>query len=342
MDAAPIQMDRVYDAITSTHKQRRITVVRRTKTDSQTLQDCRVLGREVFAEMGPDSEDGLYEFLKAKFQALRTSLTTHKALAETRNYPGLAEITDGLNVVNAVLAPNDPASFLTRFIENKSALQDLAYEYSDIDHFYTHQRPLWDKLRRAYDRFQTNRLELEQDQAVAQGVSRLREIRDAASPYKMLAEVDGLIERVEKVNAGIIDKARADAQGRIDQAYRQVVGEVERIGGDDGIKKACVVPLDNLRDQVQKQESVAHIAQMVSLADGAVDAAIGKIEEYLRGKAKGKDEKVEPPKPRKDIRPADLVSKPCLETEEDINTFLDALRKELHASLGRGERIHIR
>lgn len=342
MDAAPIPTDRVYDAITSSQKQRKISVIRRTKTDSQTLQDCRVLGREVFAEMGPDSEDGLYEFLKAKFQALKTSLTTHKALAETRNYPGLAEITDGLSVVNAVLAPNDPAAFLTRFLENKAALQDLAYEYSDIDHFYTHQRPLWDKLRRAYDRFQNNRLELEQDQAVAQGLSRLRDIRDAASPYKMLAEVDGLIERVEKVNGGIIDKARTEAQGRIDHAYRQVASEVERIGGDDGIKKACVVPLDSLRERVQKQESVAHIAQMVSLAGGAVDTAIAKIDEYLRGKAKDKDKKVEPPKPRKDIRPADLVTKTCLETEDDINTFLEALRKELHDSLGRGERIHIR
>ena len=342
MDAAPIPVDRVYDAITSTQKQRRITVVRRTKTDSQTLQDCRVLGREIFSEMGPDSEDGLYEFLKSKFQALKTSLTTHKALADTKSYPGLAEITDGLNLANAVLAPNDPASFLTRFLENKAALQDLAYEYSDIDHFYTHQRPLWDKLRRAYDRFQTNRLELAQDEAVAQALDRLRTIRDAASPYKMLSEAEGLIERVEKLNTTIIEKARADALSRIDLAYRQVFNEVERIGGEDGIKKACIVALDNLREQIQKQDSVAHIAQMVSLASGAVDAAIGKIDEYLRGKTKDKDKPVEQPKPRKEIRPADLVSKPCLETEDDINSFLDALRNELHASLSRGERIHIR
>jgi hypothetical protein len=342
MDAAPIPVDRVYDAITSIQKQRRMSVIRRTKTDSQTLQDCRLLGREIFTEMGPDSEDGLYEFLKSKFQALKTSLTTHKALADTKSYPGLAEITDGLNLANAVLAPNDPATFLTRFLENKAALQDLAYEYSDIDHFYTHQRPLWDKLRRAYDRFQTNRLELVQDEAVGQALDRLRTIRDAASPYKMLSEAEGLIERVEKLNTTIVEKARAEALNRIDLAYRQVLSEVERIGGEDGIKKACIVPLDNLREQIQKQDSVAHIAQMVSLASGAVDAAIGKIDEYLRGKTKDKDKKVEPPKPRKEIRPADLVAKPCLETEDDINKFLDALRKELHASLSRGERIHIR
>jgi hypothetical protein len=231
---------------------------------------------------------------------------------------------------------------LTRFLENKAALQDLAYEYSDIDHFYTHQRPLWDKLRRAYDRFQTNRLELVQDEAVGQALDRLRTIRDAASPYKMLSEAEGLIERVEKLNTTIVEKARAEALNRIDLAYRQVLSEVERIGGEDGIKKACIVPLDNLREQIQKQDSVAHIAQMVSLASGAVDAAIGKIDEYLRGKTKDKDKKVEPPKPRKEIRPADLVAKPCLETEDDINKFLDALRKELHASLSRGERIHIR
>ena len=343
MDAAPIQVDRVYDAITSSQKQRKITVLRRNRPDPEKLQECRTLGREIFSEMGPDSEDGLYEFLKSKFQALKTSLTTHKALAETKNYPGLDEVAGHLSLVNAILVPNDSASFFERFQENKAALQDLAFEHSDIDHFYTHQRPLWDKLRRAYDRFQINRLQLEQDAAVAQSLNRLREILQAASPYKLLSEVEGHIEKVEKLNGSIIANARTAALTQVDKAYQQVVKEVESIGGDDGIKKACLVPLDSLREQIQKQESVAHISQVVSLAGGAVDAAIAKIEEFVRAKTKTKGGSPPPaPKPRKEIRPADLVTKPCLETEDDIKTFLDALRNELHASLGRGERIHIR
>ena len=33
-------------------------------TDPKVLQECRNLGKDVFSDMGPDSEDGLFEFSK--------------------------------------------------------------------------------------------------------------------------------------------------------------------------------------------------------------------------------------------------------------------------------------
>ena len=171
----------------------------------------------------------------------------------------------------------------------------------------------------------------------------MRDILQSKSPYKILQESEGLIEKVDALNGAILIKARKEAQGRIDQAYQQVATELDRIGGDDGLKRSCLSNLDGLREQVEKQQSVAHIGQAIGLAGGAVDAALAKIEDYLKAKAREKGkEPLPPPKPRKDIRPADLVKTPCLETEDDINTFLDALRTELKASLDRGERIHIR
>ncbi len=67
---APIAIDRVFENITAPRKQRSITVVRRKMTDPKVLQQCRNLGKDVFSEMGPDSEDGLFEFLKAKCQGV--------------------------------------------------------------------------------------------------------------------------------------------------------------------------------------------------------------------------------------------------------------------------------
>ncbi len=47
-------------------------------------------------------------------------------------------------------------------------------------------------------------------------------------------------------------------------------------------------------------------------------------------------------KPRKEIKPAMLVKSPYLETKDDIDDFLDALRQELEEAYARGERIQIR
>ena len=47
-------------------------------------------------------------------------------------------------------------------------------------------------------------------------------------------------------------------------------------------------------------------------------------------------------KPRKEIKPSALVKSPYLETQKEIDGFLDALRRELQDAFDRGERIQIR
>ena len=92
---------------------------------------------------------------------------------------------------------------------------------------------------------------------------------------------------------------------------------------------------------------MAHITQAVSLADQELEAALARIESFLKeqAKTKGGDKSelpLPPPKPRREIRPAEFVQTGWLETEADIAAFLDRLRTELKSSLDRGERIHIR
>ncbi|MCY2973861.1 MAG: hypothetical protein NTW52_04245 [Planctomycetota bacterium] len=83
MNGAPITIDKVFENITAPRKQRSITVARRKMTDPKVLQQCRNLGKDVFSEMGPDSEDGLFEFLRGKSRDWQSSLSNYKSLADT-------------------------------------------------------------------------------------------------------------------------------------------------------------------------------------------------------------------------------------------------------------------
>ena len=47
-------------------------------------------------------------------------------------------------------------------------------------------------------------------------------------------------------------------------------------------------------------------------------------------------------KSRRVIKPADVVNKPYLETAEDVEVFLTALRHQLEAAIAKDERIQIR
>ena len=111
--------------------------------------------------------------------------------------------------------------------------------------------------------------------------------------------------------------------------------------------------LQTLKVQVQKEESLAHITQAESEAVREFDVAVGLIEDFLRKLAeqkKPKDDssgKVTPPPPppvkkQRVIKPAGIVKATYLETSDDVNGFLKALRQELEQAISNNERIEIR
>jgi len=147
----------------------------------------------------------------------------------------------------------------------------------------------------------------------------MREILQAPSPYKILSEAEGLIEKVEKVNQSLVEQARAASLAAIDRVCSGLEAKLAPLA-NDGLSKSCLARLASLRESVAKDESVAHITQAVSLADQELEAALAQIESFLKGQAKAaagtaaKD--LPPPKPRREIRPAEFVQTGWLETED--------------------------
>jgi hypothetical protein len=109
--------------------------------------------------------------------------------------------------------------------------------------------------------------------------------------------------------------------------------------------------LKKLRTQVERQESIAHITQAEHEVLQLFDAAQGRMQAFVRKAVEGKpDEDIgsdaSTPKPVvktvRPIKPATLVKTAYLETQQDVDTFLDALKHELEDSIAKNERIQIR
>jgi hypothetical protein len=350
MDGALIPLDKVYESITAPAKRRKIVVVKRHTSDPKALQNARNLGKELFAEMGPDGEDGLFAFLQGKLKDWQANLNTYKPLTETGNYPGKEEVADGLMLINKLLSDKDSFKFIERFILLKNDLLDFAERYHDLEHFYDHQRATWEKLRKATERFQLNRLELERDAQAAPALRRMLEILSAPSPYGLLKDAEGLIGTVSALNSALLTDRRKQAVQKIDGHYATLTKDMAAVNGDAGLRVACLKPLETLRQQVEGQESIAHITQAEAEAVREFDAGIARIEEYVRKQAekpvaKGNGPATVPTpvvKKQRVIKPAEMVKTTYLETHDDVDGFLDALRRELEKALASNERIQIR
>ena len=135
MDGALLPPDKAFEPMTTPAKRRKIIVVKRQTAKPEDVKNARNLGKELFAEMGPDSEDGLFSFLQRKLKEWQTSLTTYKTLAETGNYPGNDEITDGLTLINKPLTDKESPKFLDRFNTLRKDLIEFAEHYHDLENF---------------------------------------------------------------------------------------------------------------------------------------------------------------------------------------------------------------
>ena len=344
LGGAAIPKDKLYEALTSKRKWRNITIVQRATARPEDVKQARELGREVFSEMGPEGEDALFEFLKGRLEGWREKLSQYRALADTGNYPGSADIADSLNLLKTLVAPEGSNRFLAQVNEHESDLRDLANGFHDLDHFYEHQRPMWDKLCTASSRFNLNQMELERDDSAGSALRRMSEILSEPSPYRLLKEAEGLIRAVSEVNEELLSERRTRALATISEQIANVNTEVSTAGGDESLKTTCLTPLEDLAKQVTTYESLAHIGQAEAEAVRLKDEALDQIERYLERKAEeGKAVPDKPVvKPRRVVSPGKFVKSSYLESKADVDTFLDDLRQELTDALAKNERIEIR
>ena len=341
---AAIPKGKLYEALTSRRKWRNIIVVQRVTARPEDVQKAREVGREVFSEMGPEGEEALFEFLKGRLGDWRDKLGRYHTLADTGSYPGAGDIADGLSLLKALLAPEDSNRFLAGLNERGGDLLDLADGFHDIEHFYEHQRPMWDKLRAALSRFRLNQMELERDESAGAALRRMGEILAATRPYGLVKEAEELIRTVSEVNEGLLSRQRAQVLATIAEQTASVRAEVSTAGGDESLKATCLTPLENLAKLVTTHDSLAHIGQAESEAVRLKDEALAQVEQYLARKAEeGKEEQDKPVvKPRRVVSPGKFVKLPYLESQDDVDAFLGDLRKELADALAKNERIEIR
>jgi hypothetical protein len=351
MDGALLPLEKAYAELTAPSKRRKIIVLQRKTADPKALQQARTLGKDVFSTMGPDGEDALYDFLCTRLDGWSNHLSTYKTLADTGQYPGQTDINDGLTLIKALLACDESYTFIERFNERKDELLDFSDSYHDLEHFYEHQKPTWEKLRTAHTLYALNRSQLEQDAKAAPALRRMQEVLAAQSPYGLIQEAQGLIKTVEGINTALLAEHRTATCQKIDDAMAAIAQDIDVAKGDGALRSVCLGPLQTLRVQVERQESIAHITQAAYEALTLFDAAQGRIQEFVKkvtekpsGKGIGPAPQTPTPVVKKvhPIKPAALVQATYLETMDDVHGFLDQLRTEMEDAIHKGERIQIR
>jgi len=111
------------------------------------------------------------------------------------------------------------------------------------------------------------------------------------------------------------------------------------------LRNQCLYPLQTLKRQVETQASIAHINQAQQSAMEAAEEAFDRIEAASTPKKKPVIGETDPPvyvKKRRIVQAARLAPTGYLETQADVDAYLDRLRQALESAINNNERVEVR
>lgn len=173
----------------------------------------------------------------------------------------------------------------------------------------------------------------------------MKEILGAAAPYGMIKDAESLIGTLEGIDTALVQARREQVLRDIDVQIGKVQVELDDAKAAADLRNQCLQPLQSLRRQVETQPSIAHIDQARQTAIEATDVAFEKIEAASRQQDKGGLGEKPPPiyvKKGRVVEAARLAPKSFLETQADVDDYLNKLREELESAIKNNERIEIR
>jgi hypothetical protein len=342
-----LPIEKIYEQLNPPSRWRTIEVERRKAIGSAELQQARNLTRDIFGKLPPEDEDRLYAAIKGHLESWQQEFRQWSTLSNT-GYPGKSLADEGLALCDKLLSAPDSFTAIQQFTSHKDDLLDTADNHQELSHFFTNQKPVWDKLIKALREFEPNRPELEKDNDAKIALQRLEAIRTAPSPFGLLHEVEALVTKIDQVNSAAVAKTRTHVLGHIDNQIARVSTDLDATKADADTRNRCLLKLQNLRQQAEAQTSLAHLYQ---LSTGSTDAADDAVDELARISAKAKkvaEEKGEyPSEPMPAVKPvkaihASRLSSTYIEDAESAEQYLEELRKQIMDALAKDCRVQIR
>ena len=347
MDGAGLEPKEAIEPLSKSVRWKQIGLFKRQISGADELKAARQLGQQVFGKIGPEDEDGLVTFLRERLAAWEKSLNGYQALAETGKYPGKTEIETSLQSIQKLQFIKDGFEFTKAFLAQKAALPDLADDIHDLADFYDNQRKTWDRLREAQEiSFKPNQQLLEKEAPATNALRRMAEILQAAHPYGLLHEVDGLITTVQAINEQMVGERRSHALAKADEKLAEISAALDKAAAPPEVRNKALKPLQDTRKRIETDASIPSILMQQEMALEERDKALDLIEAAMTAiaatTAKPGAPTPKPVKPIREIRAADLSKKTYLETEQDVDTYVTELKQQLLAALAGNNRVRVR
>ena len=308
------------------------------------MKAVKDLLREYFDVMDvPDDEDSLVAFIVKKFEEQKARYEAlEQKYSSGRKYPDRGKVSDAIRLMTDILSQRkDNIALIDRVLKQEDKLFDTKEDLQDVETFFKNQVQIFDAAAQMEEdlRNELDYLSHEPEANAALNKIRLVVAVQGGFSYKKIPELNGLMATVREGHDRLLEFKREE----LNDVIVQCMGAIHQASKGDFKARDLIDKADTYFSQ-QKEKVRSY--QSLALLDGLIppmlqykDSMVGKIETALEP-----PKPVEPPKPpvsnggtvppapKKIIRPYNrsiIFPAKRLETTEDVDTYVEQMRKQL-------------
>lgn len=316
------------------------SIAKREVVSKQKIRTVKEFLREFFDEMDvPEDEDGLIKHIKERFNGK----LEHYDLLNTRylghKYPDQNKVKQATALVKGVLSQqNDNTALIQSVIDHEDALFDMRDALQEVEEFFKNRVALFDSAVMYAQELDVDQDYIQRNEAANQAliqINKITRIPDGGKfRYDRIPELNVLLEALRTTHGAMLNAKRDELR----EIVRQCMKEIHNLAGDNSAARNASNVADSFftqkKQQIDSYQTLALLDSLVLQLWQYKDEAVNRIEDILNPPANmpktesaclsNITKKIIKTIPRQMVFPAKT-----LHTEEEIDSYLDAIRVQL-------------
>lgn len=293
----------------------------------------------------PADEDEVIKYAVARLEEDKAKYEGYKQQYTGRKYPEKQTVLEAISLINSVLSKKgDNTAFITSLLKAQEDLYDIKEDMEDVIHFFNNQVQIFDEAAALELRLREDANHIEGNKIAEEALNKIRRIVVANAEnkkiYQEIPSLNSLMNTVKNEHECMLETRRAELRDIITQC-RESLTEAA-----DG-KESAMGILSNAMKFYNEQGANINNCHGITLLDGFEK----QLTKYHDEKYPIIKKMANPPKPvpktQETKSPAPVTKKKNiknihrniffgteqLESEADIDMYVEKLRRELKAQL---------
>lgn len=328
------------------------SIAKRMVISAQKIRTVRELLRDYFDEMDvPEDEDGLVLHIVEKFSEEKAHYESLLSRYGSHKYPDKLLVANAVEVMKDILAQQkDNQALIDYVIKKEDTIFDLKDKMQKVEGFFKNQAALFDDAVRYEESLRDDLEYIAKDEEANTALNTIRLIttipNSGSFNYSRIPELNGLLATVRTKHDAMLEQKRQEVAVNADDCLKEIHAEYE------DFPQARNIFLDAETYFKQKKEHLADI-KLLNKLNGQMPTMWMKKDDYLNQietlRKKEEESKMvrETPaapapspapvkKPKKTVKPVSryqMFPKRTIETDEDIDEYVENIRKRMKTLL---------